>query len=95
MRTRLTRSIVASTAAVMALTFLQTTASAQRGFLEGEPKPPAPIPSGRHSSHAGRQAELFRSLELARISGAWAGALPLQPWAQKLADERRKTGGIG
>jgi hypothetical protein len=90
-RTRLTRSIVAATAAVMALAFLQTTASAQRGFLEGEPKPPAPIPGGPTPRMPDGKPNLSGVWNSPNF-GSLGGPLPLQPWAQKLADDRRKTG---
>lgn len=38
------RSLLAAEAVLMSLGFTQATAFAQRGFLEGTPKPPTPIP---------------------------------------------------
>jgi hypothetical protein len=83
---------VYSTAAAATLVLLLTAPSAfaQRGFLEGTPKPPAAIPTGP----APRMPDGKPS-----FSGVWnspnfgnmGGALPLQPWAAKAAEDHHKN----
>jgi hypothetical protein len=84
-----TRFAHAAAALVMLSTFGASSAMAQRGFLEGTPKPPAAIPEGPTPRMPDGKPNL---------SGVWnspnfgnlGGALPLQPWAQKVAEERKK-----
>jgi hypothetical protein len=87
------RSIVAASTVMMSLALTQTTALAQRGFLEGTPKPPAPIPEGPTPRMPDGKPN-FSGVWDSPNFGSLGGALPLQPWAQKLADERKKSGEI-
>ncbi len=90
MRMCVIRSTVPASALLILLPFAQTTALAQRGFLEGTPKPPTPIPTGPTPRTTDGKPSL---------SGVWnspnmgdmGGPLPLQPWAQKVAEERKKN----
>jgi hypothetical protein len=93
LRARFIRPVTAVAALVMWLTFGQAVALAQRGFLEGTPKPPAAIPKGptpRTSDGKPNLSGVWDSPDF----GSVGGPLPLQPWAQKLADERKKNGEI-
>jgi hypothetical protein len=88
---RFIRPIVA--AAAISLAFVQTTALAQRGFLEGNPKPEEPIPQGPTPRTPDGKPN-FSGVWDSPNFGSLGGALPLQPWAQKLFDDRRQAGGV-
>src|SRR6202035_5700568 len=78
---------------LMVSTFGAATALGQRGFLEGTPKPPAPIPKGPTPRMANGKPN-FSGVWNSPDFGSLGGPLPLQPWAQKLADERKKNGEV-
>ena len=77
-------------ALVMLLAFATTAARAQRGFLEGTPKPPAAIPTGPTPRMPDGKPN-FSGVWNSPNFGSLGGALPLQPWAQKVAEERKKN----
>jgi hypothetical protein len=87
------RWTVAASALLILLSFAQTTALAQRGFLEGTPKPPAPIPTGPTPRTTDGKPSLFGVWNSPNM-GDMGSPLPLQPWAQKLAEERKKNNEI-
>ena len=93
MRARFIRTATAAAALVTWLTFGGAAALAQRGFLEGTPKPPAPIPKGPTPRMPDGKPN-FSGVWDSPDFGTTGGPLPLQPWAQKLADERKKNGEI-
>ncbi len=92
MRFRLPR-LVAAAALLPLLTAVSSVAYAQRGFLEGTPKPPAPIPDGPTPRTPGGKVD-FSGVWNSPDFGSLGGPLPLQPWAQKLADERKASGEV-
>jgi hypothetical protein len=84
------RFFSALVAAAALLMLGRTAALAQRGFLEGTPKPPTPIPAGpapRMPDGKPNFSGVWNSPEF----GSLGGALPLQPWAQKAAEEHKKN----
>lgn len=93
MSLRFIRPCAAPAALLLLLTVGPATAFAQRGFLEGTPKAPAPIPQGP-TPHMPDGKPNFSGVWNSPDFGSLGGALPLQPWAQKLADERKKSGEI-
>jgi len=87
------RGFATAAALAMLWSLEPAVALAQRGFLEGTPKPPTPIPTGaapRMPDGKPSFAGVWNSPDF----GSLGGPLPLQPWAQKLADERKKNGEI-
>jgi hypothetical protein len=80
-------------ALLMLLALASTAALAQRGFLEGTPKPPTPIPKGPTPRTPDGKVN-FSGVWNSPDFGSVGGPLPLQPWAQKLADERKKNGEV-
>ena len=90
---RLIRSIAAAAAVVMALALAPFAAFAQRGFLEGEPKPPTPIPTGPTPRMPDGKPNLSGVWNSPNF-GSTGGPLPLQPWAKKLAEDRVKGGSL-
>ena len=93
MRMCIIRSTVAASSLLILLPFAQTTALGQRGFLEGTPKPPTPIPTGPTPRTTDGKPSLFGVWNSPNM-GDMGGPLPLQPWAQKLAEERKKNNEI-
>jgi len=70
--------------------FGSTTAVAQRGFLEGTPKPPAAIPTGPTPRMPDGKPN-FSGVWNSPNFGNTGAPLPLQPWAQKAAEENHKN----
>jgi hypothetical protein len=72
------------------LVMIATTALAQRGFLEGTPKPPTPIPNGPTPRMPDGKVN-FSGVWNSPNFGSLGAALPLQEWAKKAAEEHHKN----
>lgn len=77
-------------AAALVMLFGGTAALAQRGFLEGTPKPPAAIPEGPTPRMPDGKPN-FSGVWNSPNFGSLGGELPLQPWAKKAAEEHKKN----
>jgi hypothetical protein len=82
--------MAAAAALAMLLSFGPAAARAQRGFLEGTPKPPAAIPEGPTPRMPDGKPN-FSGVWNSPNFGSLGGELPLQPWAKKVAEEHKKN----
>jgi hypothetical protein len=85
------RSITAASLLVLCLN--PATALAQRGFLEGTPVPPPPIPVGKTPRMPNGKPN-FSGVWNSPNFGNLGGPLPLQDWAKKQAEESKKNNDV-